>query len=188
MTFHDDNVRKAKDLPRGELERLVVQMWDRADDRRLRQKVTDEDLRQAEGELSAVEEARLFEMPTVLDAQVRVEDDDGGADWKHRDEASLKEHQAFNERMEALHLRAAGIRARKNDKLGDWADTQYPELDHSAPIGEHLWRNTKCCICGKGYIAGDPFEQAHRISVTLGGGDGTTELAHRSCNAAEGAG
>ena len=40
MTYHDDNVRKVKMLSRDELERLVVKAWDRADDRRLREKST----------------------------------------------------------------------------------------------------------------------------------------------------
>ena len=43
-------------------------------------------------------------------------------------------------------------------------------------------------FCGKGYRADDPFELAHRIAVALGGGDGTTDHAHRSCNRAEGVG
>jgi hypothetical protein len=188
VTFHDDNVRKAKALPRDELERLVVEAWDRADDRRLRKEATDEDLRRAEAELDGIELARLFEMPTVLDAQVRVDNDDGGGVWKHRDEATFKDHHAFNDRMETLHERAAGIRRRKNEKLDAWADTQGVEFDHGAPIGEQVWRDTKCAICGKGYLPGDPFEMAHDIAVILGGGNGTTQWAHRTCNRAEGVG
>jgi hypothetical protein len=188
VTFHDENARKAKALSRDELERLVVESWDRADDRRLRKQATDEDLRQADQELSGAEQARLFEMPTVLDAQVRTDDDDGSAVWKHRDEASLKEHQAFNDHMEHLHERAAGMRRRKADKLGAWADEQGVLFDHGAPIGVWLWRDTTCAICGRGYLPDDPFELAHDVAVALGGGDGSRQWAHRSCNRREGVG
>lgn len=188
MTFHDDNIRKVRALSRDELERLVVEAWDRADDRRLRKEATDDDLRHAEAEASGLELARLFEMPTVLDAQIRVESDDGDFTWKHRDEASFKEHRVFNERMETLHERAAGIRRRKNERLDAWADTQGAEFDHGAPIGDHLWRDTECCICGDGYREDDPFELAHDVAVILGGGDGNRQWAHRSCNRSEGAG
>jgi hypothetical protein len=188
VSFHADNVRKAHQLPRHELERLIVATWDRADDRRLRKEATDEDLRYAEAELTGIEVARLFEMPTILDAAVRVELDDGGIDWKHRDEATFKEHRTYNERQQVLHERAAGIRRRKCERLDTWVEEQGVLFDHAAPIGPQIWRDVTCAICGGGYRENDPFEMAHDIAVALGGGDGSAHWAHQSCNRAEGVG
>jgi hypothetical protein len=188
VTFHDDNVHKAKALSRDELERLVVQSWDRSDDRRLRKQATEEDLRYAEAELDGIELARLFDMPTVLDAHVRVEDDDGGVEWKYRDEATLKEHQAQNDYRQRLHLSAAGRYLRKHERLADWASEQAEEFDEAAPMGPYVWREITCCFGDGGYRENDPFEMAHDIAVALGGGDGTTRWAHRSCNRSEGVG
>ena len=184
MTFHDENVRKVAALPRGELERIVVQAFDRSDNRRFREEATDADLRDAETELSGIEQARLFDMPTVLDVRIRTVDDDGGITWKHRDEATGKEHEAYHDHMETLHLTSAGIRRRKRDRLADWIAEQGSLFDDEAPIGPYVWREIVCAICGSGYRDGDPFELAHDVAVTLGGGDGSTHWAHRSCNRA----
>ena len=141
-----------------------------------RKEATDDDLRYAEAELDGIGLARLFEMPTVLDAR----------SGPRATTESLSEGPRRGDRQRPSRLqradgrtppRAASIRRRKNEKLDEWTDAQGVELDHSAPIGEHLWRNVELVFGDGGYRAADPFELAHRIAVALGGGDGTIEGA-----------
>lgn len=187
MSMRTDNRAKVKKMTRTELEAFVEASMNRSDNRRFRDQVTADDLTDAAAD--EMGEQMTLPLPTVLDARVRVHDDAGELDWKERDEASFKEHRTFNDEMETAHERAAGIRRRKGEKLDRWADEQDPAaFDHGAPIGDYLWRDTVCAICHNPFSAADPFERAHDVAVALGGGDGSWQWAHRSCNRSEGVG
>lgn len=42
---------------------------------------------------------------------------------------------------------------------------------------------SRCWLCGRGELAGDPMTWDHRVAVAAGGAGGSVRPAHRSCNA-----
>jgi len=188
MTLHDDLWTEIKAMSVDELRSIVFDVRLKKEDRRLREKTENADLAEAEKEMRG--EFRMIdraEIPTVLDRQVRVETDDGRPNWVERDDASPKQHIGHQERKSAVYRTASGIADRKADRVrGFLADN--PLIPEDKPIGPVLWQDQPCAICGLGWRTGDPFEEAHDISVKFGGGDGTVRWAHRSCNRAEGVG
>lgn len=156
-------------------------------DRRIREAQERRDIREAEAELTG---GRLpMDMPTILDMNVRVTSDDGTVDWKNRDDASPKEHVAHQEHKSAVYRAASGIADRKVEKMGDWMEGQGPALDHAAPIGDYIWQNVTCAICGAGaekIPQMGTFVRAHKIAFALGGE--AMEWAHKLCNEMEGVG
>lgn len=186
MSLRGEITTQAEEMSREELENYFIGHELKATDRRWAGEQLKLDLETGDADGAGVLEAKFFEMPTVLDAKVRVQMDDGTVDWLERDEATFKQHVQYVEWCEHRLVRAAGIRRRKGEKLHGWDEGQGLNFDRDAPIGPYLWRDVCCAICGKGYLTGDPFEQAHDVAVALGGGDGTVQWAHRSCNRAEG--
>lgn len=178
----------AKDVnewPHHDLVRYVVDDLMKKEDRKLQQKIRARDLKAAQEEMSGIDIARIFDMPTLLDDEVRTVDDDGSVDWKSRDEASAKDHHVNNDYWEGVYTSAAGIRRRRDDRLNTW-EADNPGYNPGNPIGPYLFRDETCAICKKGWRPNDPFEFAHDVAVTFGGGTG--KLAHRTCNRAEGVG
>lgn len=156
-------------------------------DRRIREAQERRDLREAEAEVAG---NRLpLDMPTILDMNVRIVNDDGTVDWKNRDDASSKEHVGHQEHKSAVYKAASGIADRKVEKMGDWMQAQGPALDHAAPIGDYIWQDVRCAICGDGpekIQEMGPFVRAHKIAFALGGEE--MEWAHKLCNEMEGVG
>jgi hypothetical protein len=154
---------------------------------RIREAQKRRDLKEAEAQLAG--NLLPLEMPTILDAEVRVVCDDGGVDYKTRDDANPKEHVAHMEHKSAVYGAASGIATRKADRFSDWTAEQGDKLDHEAPIGPYLWQNTVCAICGAGaekIPQMGTFVRAHKIAFTLGGE--AMEWAHKLCNEMEGVG
>lgn len=188
--MRQDNERKVRGMTREELEQLALNVLNARENARLRKTIDRRDEAEAERELAG-EQLLPIEMPTQLDAHVRVENDDGSIDWKTRDDASVKEHLGQHSYRESLHQAAAGIRRRKHERLSDWTAAQGSNLDHGGPIGDYIWREVRCAICGRGpekIPELGTFVEAHRIAVKFGGGDGATEWAHKLCNEKEGVG
>ena len=171
--------------PDTEKVRYIVDDLMKKEDKKLDAKTRARDVKGAQDEMSGIDIARLFEMPTLLDDEVRTVDDDGSVDWKSRDEASAKDHHLNNDYWEGVYTTAAGIRRRRDDRLKGW-QADNPSYNPADPIGPFLFRDVHCAICKKGWRPNDPFEFAHDVAATLGGGD--CEFAHRSCNRAEGVG
>lgn len=181
--------RKLAEMTSEEKDAFILNSLFKKEDRRIRDAQTRRDQKEAEEEMAG---NRLpLEMPTILDAEVRVTDDAGTVDWKGRDDASPKEHVGHMEHKSAVYGAMSGIQDRKRDRFCDWTDEQGDALDHEAPIGPYIFEGVKCVICGRGYEAVPelgPFVQAHRTAVAFGGGDGTTDWAHKLCNEIEGVG
>lgn len=188
MTLHDELWAEIKGMGVEELRAIVFDMRLKKEDRKLRDKTENADIKEAEKELRG--EFRMFdraEIPTVLDALVRIETDDGRPNWVERDDASPKQHISHQEWKSALYRTASGIADRKADRIrGFLADN--PLVPEDKPVGPLIWQDQRCAICGLGWRSGDPFEEAHDIAVRFGGGDGTVRWTHRSCNRAESVG
>lgn len=181
--------RKLAEMTPDEKDSFILNSLFKREERRIREAQTRRDQREAEEEMAG---NRLpMEMPTILDAEVRVTGDDGTIDYKARDDASPKEHLGHLEHKAAVYGSMSGIQGRKRDRLSDWTAEQGSALDHEAPIGPYIFDGVKCSICGRGYekVADlGPFVQAHDIAVATGVSDGTTQWAHKLCNEMEGVG
>lgn len=136
-------------------------------------------------EATTYEQQALNGMGVNVPKVVRV-DMDGEEVYKPSQDATTVEHA---DHFQWLFNKQATILGRVERAAQGWRRlVDNPEVRNDVPFGELQYAGIDCAICHTAWRKNDPFEWAHDTALGNGSQNQRMQLAHRSCNRAEGQG